>query len=309
METSVTYDSAAPSGEDSRVTAQRVSVKDYIQITKPGIVRSNLFVIFTGFWLASSSLDTFSWLLLLFTMAGGTLIMAGSCVLNNYLDRDLDIRMERTKRRAIAEGRISPRAAFGYGMILIILGTALLAFGANVLAAFLGFIGVFVYVVVYTAWMKRTSHLNTVVGAVSGAMPPLIGWTAVTGSLGAGAWALFAFLFFWQIPHFLALAILKSEDYRIAGYQMLPVVTGLEETKRQVVRWAAALLPASLLLYGLGLTGTTYFITALILGIGWIALCTLGFFVTNHMKWARYNFIYSLVYLLVMCTIMMVDAL
>ena len=308
METPATYVAAVSDQDSEGVVSPQATWRDFVQVTKPGIVRSNLLVVFTGFWLASAWTDTFGSWLLFFTLLGSSLVMAGSCVLNNYLDRDLDIIMDRTKKRAIADGRISARVAFLYGTGLIVAGTAALAFGANALSALLGLIGAFVYVVVYTAWMKRTSHLNTVVGAVSGAMPPLIGWAAVTGNIDPGAWALFAFLFLWQIPHFLALAIMKSDDYRAAGYQMLPVVTGFVETKRQVVRWAAALVPASLLLYGFGIVGEIYVYTATILGLGWVALSLYGLFAKDDMKWARQTFFYSLVYLLVMCVIMMVDA-
>ncbi|MEW9669253.1 heme o synthase [Ammoniphilus sp. 3BR4] len=308
METSATYNQSATEEAEDRVL-QPISWRDYIEVTKPGIVKSNLIVIVTGFWLASAWSDSFSFLLFLVTVIGSSLVMGGSCVLNNYLDRDLDLKMERTKDRIIASGRMSARFALIYGMALILVGTTMLGIWANSLSALLGLIGAFVYVVVYTAWMKRTTHLNTVVGAISGAMPPIIGWAAVTGNLEEGAWILFAFLFLWQIPHFLALAIMKSDDYRTAGYQMLPVVKGFLETKRQILIWTAALVPVSLFLYAVGVVGKIYFVTATVLGLGWLALAVAGFFAKDVMKWARQMFAYSLIYLVLLCIVMMVNAL
>ena len=308
METSVSYERSTADETNNRASLP-LTWRDYIEVTKPGIVKSNLIVIVTGFWLASAWMDSFSFLLFLITVIGSSLVMAGSCVLNNYLDRDLDLKMERTKDRIIASGRMSARFALLYGMGLILAGTTMLGVGANALAALLGLIGAFVYVVVYTAWMKRTTHLNTVVGAISGAMPPIIGWAAVTGNLEQGAWILFAFLFLWQIPHFLALAILKSEDYRNAGYQMLPVVKGFLETKRQILLWTAAVIPVSLFLYTVGVVGKFYFVTAAVLGLGWLALAVAGFFAKDVMKWARQMFLYSLVYLTGLCVVMMLNAL
>lgn len=308
METSATY-SAEKEILDTDNMPSQATWRDFVHVTKPGIVRSNLLVIVTGFWLASAWTDDFSIWLLLVTAVGSSLVMGGSCVLNNYLDRDLDIKMARTKDRPVATGRMSTRVALGYGMFLILAGTTVLGLGANALSALLGLIGAFVYVVVYTAWMKRTTHLNTVVGAISGALPPMIGWAAVTGNLEKGAWLLFAFMFLWQIPHFLALAMMKSKEYREAGYQMLPVVNSFLETKRQILLWTAALVPVSLFLYEVGVVGKIYFVSATVLGIGWLALAIKGFFAKDDMKWARQMFFYSLLYLTSLCIIMMVNAL
>ncbi|RKD21745.1 protoheme IX farnesyltransferase [Ammoniphilus oxalaticus] len=311
LETSATYSQEQDTVEALSSVEQDLGPltwRDYVQVTKPGIVRSNLIVIVTGFWLASAWKGSFDFMLLLYTILGGSLVMAGSCVLNNYLDRDLDIKMERTMERPIATGRMSAKTALGYGMLLIIAGTTVLGLTAeNGLAALLGIIGAFFYVVVYTAWMKRTTHLNTVVGAISGAVPPIIGWAAVTGNLEQGAWLLFSFLFLWQIPHFLALAMMKADEYREAGYHMLPVTNGFLETKRQILLWTAALVPVSLFMYEAGIVGKLYFISAAALGLGWLALAVKGFFAKDDMKWARSMFLYSLLYLVVSCVIMMVD--
>jgi len=308
MNTSATYTHSAEK-ESFETPPSQPTWRDFVEVTKPGIVRSNLLVIVTGFWLASAWTDSFSFLLLLSTVIGGSLVMGGSCALNNYLDRDLDIKMARTKERPVATGRMSAKVALGYGMFLVLAGTTVLGLGANALSALIGLIGAFVYVVVYTAWMKRTTHLNTVVGAISGAVPPMIGWAAVTGNLEKGAWILFAFLFLWQIPHFLALAMMKSKEYREAGYQMLPVVNSFLETKRQILIWTAAVIPVSLFLYEFGVVGKFYFVSAAVLGLGWLALAIKGFFAKDDMKWARQMFLYSLLYLTSLCIIMMVNAL
>lgn len=307
METSVTYESTTSNSAEETLS-QQATWRDFIQLAKPGIVKSNLIVIVTGFWLASTFTDSFHFWLFVITVVGSSLVMGGSCALNNYLDRDLDVKMERTRNRPIPSGKISAKSALLYGMFLILAGTTLLGLGANALAALLGLIGAFVYVVVYTAWMKRTTHLNTVVGAISGAVPPMIGWAAVTGNLEKGAWVLFAFLFLWQIPHFLALAMMKADEYRTAGYQMLPVVNSFLETKRQILLWTAALIPVSLFLYEVGVVGKVYFVSAAVLGIGWLALAVKGFFAKNDLKWARQMFFYSLIYLTGLCVIMMVNA-
>lgn len=178
----------------------------------------------------------------LLTLIGSSLIIAGSCAINNWYDRDIDHVMERTKVRPTVTGKIQPNQALWSGILLVALGLIMLLM-TTVMAAVIGFIGVFTYVVLYTMWTKRRYTINTVVGSVSGAVPPLIGWTAVEGNIGVVAWVLFMILFIWQIPHFLALAIKKTEDYRAANIPMLPVVYGFEVTKRQIIVWVACLMP------------------------------------------------------------------
>lgn len=221
--------------------------KDFLSLIKIGIVNSNLITTFTGMWLALhisglSFLGNLNTVLL--TLIGSSLIIAGSCAINNYYDRDIDHLMERTKVRPTVTGKIQPNQALWSGILLIALGLIMLLM-TTVMGAVIGFIGVFTYVVLYTMWTKRRYTINTVVGSVSGAVPPLIGWTAVEGHIGVVAWVLFMILFIWQIPHFLALAIKKTEDYRAANIPMLPVVHGFEVTKRQIIVWVACLFAAS----------------------------------------------------------------
>jgi len=179
----------------------------------------------------------------------------------------------------------------------------------NPLAALLAMIGHFVYVGVYSLWLKRTTTLNTVIGGISGAVPPMIGWVAVTGSIDPPAWILFIFMFLWQPPHFLALAMRKVEDYRAAGVPMLPVVRGFTEAKRQNLLYVAAMVPASLLLVQMGVVGLLYLVVATVLGLVYIGLSLEGFFTKDDNRWARRMFVYSLVYLTVMLLVMIVDPL
>lgn len=226
--------------------------KDFLSLIKIGIVNSNLITTFTGMWLAFhfsglSFLGNLNTVLL--TLIGSSLIIAGSCAINNYYDRDIDHLMERTKVRPTVTGKIQPNQALWSGILLVALGLIMLLM-TTVMAAVIGFIGVFTYVVLYTMWTKRHYTINTVVGSVSGAVPPLIGWTAVEGNISVLAWVLFLIMFIWQIPHFLALAIKKTEDYRAANIPMLPVVHGFEVTKRQIIVWVACLLPLPFFLGG-----------------------------------------------------------
>ncbi|MDQ0337523.1 protoheme IX farnesyltransferase [Caldalkalibacillus uzonensis] len=277
--------------------------KDYVTVTKVGIILGNLLTVLTGMWLAAGGFVGFSQLslaLILLTLLGTALIIASGTCLNNFIDRDIDQKMLRTKNRALAEGRLDPKNVLIMGYILAVLGTVLLLF-VNWVATMMALIGLFFYVVVYTMWLKRTHHLNTVVGGVAGAMPPVIGWTAVTGSLDPGAWVFFAFMFVWQPPHFLALAMRRCEDYRAAGIPMLPVVKGFGVTKQQIVLWVAALIPTSLYLYLVTNVGWSYVWLALVLGLAWLALALAGFYIKKDILWARINFVYSLAYLSLMC--------
>ncbi|AOU00855.1 protoheme IX farnesyltransferase [Bacillus velezensis] len=279
--------------------------KDFLSLIKIGIVNSNLITTFTGMWLALhisglSFLGNLNTVLL--TLIGSSLIIAGSCAVNNYYDRDIDHLMERTKVRPTVTGKIQPNQALWSGILLIALGLIMLLM-TTVMAAVIGFIGVFTYVVLYTMWTKRRYTINTVVGSVSGAVPPLIGWTAVEGRIGVVAWVLFMILFIWQIPHFLALAIKKTEDYRAANIPMLPVVHGFEVTKRQIIVWVACLLP---LPFFLGSLGLPIVILGTLLNVGWLVLGLMGFRMKNIMKWATLMFVYSLNYMTIYFVAMVV---
>ncbi|WP_027092181.1 heme o synthase [Cohnella thermotolerans] len=279
--------------------------KDLVALTKPGIIRLNLFAAFGGFWVASRwQID---WPLLVWMLLGSTLTMASACVFNNYFDRDFDTKMARTQNRALPQGRLRPSFVLGYAIVLGILGLGCLFVMVNPLCGWLGVLGFFVYVVVYTLWLKRNSTWSTSVGGVSGAMPPVIGYCAVTNEVDAGAWILFALLFLWQPPHFWSLAIRRVEEYRAAGYPVLPVVKGVLRTKIQMVPYIALLLVASVLLYTEGYVGEVFLVLSIVILACWVLHALSGFRTANTEKWAKTDFLFSVNYLMVMFIAMILD--
>lgn len=289
----------------AEAVSRRATWKDFVQLAKPGIIFSNSITAFGGFWVASQwNID---WLLLIYTMIGTALVMGSGCVLNNYLDRDMDTKMARTQDRALATGRITPQTVLAYGIILGVIGLSMLWFLANPVAALLGLIGLFVYVWIYTAWFKRTSVWSTFVGSFSGAMPPVIGYCAVNPELDAGAWILFGILFLWQPPHFWALGIRRMEEYRAAGFPLLPVVRGTFVTKLSMIRYVVLIVPVSLLLYFYGYVGSIYFYAATAMGLYWTYLTVKGFKAEDEVAWAKKMFIYSINYLTLLFIIMVIN--
>ena len=231
-------------------------VSAYVCLTKPRILTMVLVMSAAGFFLGAKSLqplDTFIIMLL-----GTALSSGGAAVLNNYIERDSDLLMDRTKIRPIPQGIITPPEALEFGITLVLMGVGLLAWQVNLLTGFLSLLTVFLYVLVYTP-LKRVTWWNTVVGAIPGALPPMGGWTAATGSLDLGAWLLFLILFVWQHPHFYAIAWMYKDDYARGGFKMLPVVEpdGLS-TFRQVIGFSLLLLPVSLLPAFFGMAGPIY---------------------------------------------------
>nr|WP_226681328.1 heme o synthase [Sutcliffiella horikoshii] len=280
--------------------------KDFLALIKIGIVNSNFITTFTGLWLAIYFTQTDGFIanldIVLLTMIGSSLVVAGSCSLNNYIDRDIDHLMSRTKNRPTVTGRMDPKGALYLGLFLTALGTIILAF-TTITAAVIGLIGAFTYVVLYTMWSKRKNTLNTVIGSVSGAVPPLIGWAAVDPGLSLIAWILFFIMFVWQIPHFLAIAIRRCEEYRNAGIPMLPVVHGFDITRRQMLVWVACLLPLPFWLFDLG---AGLIVLATLLNLGWLALSIAGFKMKDGLKWATLMFVYSLNYLTILFVSMII---
>jgi heme o synthase len=279
--------------------------KSFLATIKIGIVNSNLITTFTGLWLAlhftnNRFLDNLD--IVFFTLLGSSLIIAGSCSINNYIDRDIDPLMERTKDRPTVTGKFDPTKVLILGVFLVLFGTVLLSL-TTWTAMVIGIIGVFSYVVLYTLWSKRQYVSNTIVGSVSGAVPPLIGWAAVDGNLDIIAWSLFIIMFFWQPPHFYALAMRRVEEYRAAGIPMLPVVKGFKTTKNHINLWVTALLPLPFLLTSLG---SVFVVLATILNIGWLALGLYGYKIKDDIKWAKLMFVYSLQYLTIMFVAMVI---
>ncbi|AZN40085.1 heme o synthase [Paenibacillus albus] len=279
--------------------------KEYVALTKPKLIRLNAFAAFGGFWVASKwDID---WVLMIYMLIGSGLVMASACVINNYWDRELDKKMERTKNRALPTNRLKPANVLIYGIVLGIVGSVILFALVNPLSGWLGLLGFFAYVVVYTMWLKRTSTWSTSIGGISGAMPPVIGYCAVTGSVDAGAWILFALLFLWQPAHFWSLAIRRVEEYREAGFPLLPVVKGIKRTKLQMNPYIVLLIPTGILMFTYGYVGYAFLIISLLGSVLWLVHTLAGLKTADTNKWARTNFFISINYLMIVFLVMIVD--
>ncbi|MBA9084405.1 protoheme IX farnesyltransferase [Fontibacillus solani] len=279
--------------------------KDFIALTKPGILRSNLIAAFAGFWVASHWELEYGKLIL--TLLGTMLIMASSCVFNNYFDRELDTKMDRTKDRVLPTGKLAPKIVLWYAVILGIIGLSVLFAFSGPLAGVFGIIGMLVYVVIYTLWLKRNSTWSTSVGAISGAMPPLIGYVAVSGSVDLGAILLFALLFLWQPPHFWALGIRRVEEYRAAGFPLLPVVKGIPRTKLQMIPYLVLLVPIPILMYMYNYTGIWFLVIGEALSLMWLFMALKGFRSQDNDAWAKKVFLFSINYLTISLIVMILD--
>jgi len=242
--------------------------RDYFTMVKPKVQSLLLFTTITTMYVAGDP----SLGLVALTCLGGALSAGGAGAINHCLDRDLDLLMSRTADRPVPAGRVSPRAALLYGIGLGVASFALLALTVNLLSAALALSGLLGYVLVYTLWLKRRTPLNIVIGGAAGAVPPLVAWAAVTGSIEPGAIYLFAIVFMWTPPHFWALSLLMKDEYAKAGVPMLPVVRGEAETRRQIVAYSAVLVLVSLVPHLTGLLGVLYSSSALILGAAFMAL-------------------------------------
>jgi protoheme IX farnesyltransferase len=241
------------------------------------------------------------------TLLGTVLIMASSCVFNNYFDRELDLKMERTRNRSLPTGRLTPKVVLSYAIILGVLGLLVLFSFSGALAGLCGMFGMFVYVIMYTLWLKRSSTWSTSIGGLSGAMPPVIGYVAVTGRMDLGAWLLLAMLFLWQPPHFWALAIRRVEDYRAGGFPLLPVVKGIERTKIQMIPYLVLQIFVPILMYAYGYAGIFYLTVSLILSVLWLYYALKGFRAKNTDAWAKKVFLYSINYLSLSFILMILD--
>ena len=288
----------------ARVDRFRRRVMDYLALTKPRLTLLALVAVLVGFLLGSSR--PLEWERLFITLLGAWLVGGGGNALNQWWEREADARMRRTRHRPLPAGRLTPSEALGFGVIAAMLGLLLLAARVNSVAAGLASATIISYVFLYTP-LKRRTALCTLVGAVPGAMPPVIGWAAGRGHLSLEAWVLFAMLFFWQLPHFLAIAWVHREDYARAGFRMLPVVDpdGLS-TARQMVLYGLALLPISLLPTVLGVAGEWYFVGAALLGL-WFVGMTIAAASRRSPARASRVFLASVGYLPVVLGLMVLD--
>jgi heme o synthase len=295
---------AVPGAPRAMATATRSRTSDFVTLTKP---RLNLLVVATtagGYYLGAgpgaNAID-----LAQVTLATA-LVAGGSAAFNQVMERKVDALMDRTRRRPVAEGRLSPRDALVFAAALSLTGLLWLALATTLLAAVVALVTLLTYVAVYTPLKPRTTFA-TVVGAIPGALPPMIGWAAATDTLSREAWVLFAIIFLWQMPHFLAIAWLFRDDYARAGFRMLPVLEpDGRSTGYQVAAYASALLPVSLVPSLMGLTGLAYFAVSLLLGAAFLAV-SLRFALSRTRRDARVLFFTSIVYLPLVWLAMVLD--
>jgi len=286
----------------------RELVSDMVALTKPAIMSLLLLTAIGAMFLAARGVPPFS--LLAATIVGGAAASGGASALNHYFDRDIDELMRRTRRRPLPAHRVPDEWAVGLGIVLNIVAFAVLTLFANVLAAALALGGTLFYILVYTLWLKRSTVQNIVIGGAAGAIPPLVGWAAVTGSLDLSAWLLFAIVFFWTPAHFWALALLISDDYKRAGVPMLPVVRGEEATTWGIFTYALSLVPLSVLLFLGGGLGPLYLVAAVSLGlvfVGW-SVRLIRAAAARRRAVARGLYVYSLLYLALLFVAIMVDS-
>ncbi|PSB34212.1 heme o synthase [Chlorogloea sp. CCALA 695] len=283
-------------------------VRSYYQLTKPRIIPLLLITTASSMWIASSGqVDP---LLLLVTLSGGTLAAAAAQTINCIYDRDIDYAMERTRHRPLPSGKVQPRDALIFAIALTILSFTLLTVFANLLSALLAMSGIVFYVAIYTHLLKRHTSQNIVIGGAAGAIPALVGWAAVTGTLSWAAWVIFAIVFLWTPPHFWALALMIRDDYAKVGVPMLPVVAGNEATTKQIWLYTLVLIPSTfLLIYPLNVSGIVYGALAALLATIFIKKAWALGREPDSKELARSLFFYSIIYMMALCAAMIVDSL
>lgn len=283
-------------------------IRSYWQLTKPRIIILLLVTTAGSMWIAAhGAVDP---LLLLITLVSGALAAASANTINCLYDRDIDYTMERTRHRPLPSGRIQPRDALWFAIALAVISFTLLTVFANLLSACLAMSGIVTYVLVYTHWLKRHSTQNIVIGGSAGAIPPLVGWAAVTGEVGWPAWILFGIIFLWTPPHFWALAMMIRDDYAKVGVPMLPVVKGDAPTAQQIWLYTLVLVPFTLLLvYPMQTLGLVYAAIALLLGAVFIGKAYNLRQEPSNRDLARSLFKYSILYMMLLCAGMAIDSL
>ncbi|MES2272852.1 MAG: heme o synthase [Chlamydiota bacterium] len=279
-------------------------IKTYYLLTKPGIIMGNLITTASAFVLASRGHIDFR--LFLSTVAGLFFVIASACVFNNYIDRDADRKMARTKNRALAKGLVSTRNAILFALFLGMTGISILSLYTNFLAALIASIGFFVYVALYSFWKYRTTYA-TLVGSISGAIPPVVGYCAASNRFDLGAALLFMILVLWQMPHFFSIAVYRFDEYAAASIPVLPALKGMQTTKIYMLLYIIAFTLAVLLLTVFGYTGYAYLTVAILLGSTWGWLCIKGFKADNDRVWARQMFRLSLVVITGLSIMMSLD--
>ena len=281
-------------------------LKNYYWLTKPGIIYGNLINTAAGFLLAAHShIDL--WLMAA-TLGGIALIIASACVVNNYIDRDIDKKMARTKKRALASGTIPVRNALLYAVVLGLLGFITLALWTNALTIWLGVIAVFVYIVPYSITKRKTIY-GTAVGSISGALPPVAGYVAVVGHIDAAAWLLFVIFTAWQMPHFYAIATYRLKDYQKAGLAVMTVKASVRRAKIESIAYIAVFLAANVLLTVKGYTGQIYAVVLATWSAMWLLKAYHGLHAADDTAWGRDLFLFSLKVVMVLDIMLSVGAL
>lgn len=258
----------------------------------------NLITVAAGFLLASRG--HFDLWLFLSTLLGLTCIIASACVFNNYIDRQIDKKMERTKNRALVTGLITNKKAILFAVALGLLGNFVLILYTNFLTVAITDLGFLVYVLLYSIWKCRTVY-GTAIGSIAGGIPAVVGYCAVTNNFDAGALILFVIMVFWQMPHFFSIAIYRIDDYAHASIPVLPVKKGLYRTKVHMILYIAGFIAATALLTFYHYTGYAYLIIATLFGLSWLVLCIKGFKSSNDPQWARHMFRLSLITIMAIC--------
>lgn len=276
-------------------------IKDYYTLTKPGIIYGNGITLVAGFLLASGSHVAYG--LLLLTLIGLSLVIASGCVFNNYIDRDIDALMERTKKRALVRGVISHAHALIFGAILGVIGFCMLLLFTNWITFIAACVGFFVYVGVYSLWLKRQSVHSALIGSISGAVPIVAGYLSVRGEIDLGVIILFLILVFWQMPHSFAIALYRLRDYEAASIPVFPVKKGVQKTKVHMLIYTILFVIATEALFVYGYTTNLYFFSMTFLGALWIIYSAYGLYIPSSTTtmWARRMFIFSIIILLVFC--------
>ncbi|MGC6473404.1 MAG: heme o synthase [Candidatus Puniceispirillaceae bacterium] len=281
------------------------TVGEFFQLMKPRVMSLVIFTGFAGMFLAPGQMHPILAAVALFAIAAGA---GASGAINQWYDRDIDAVMSRTRNRPIPAGRVVPAEALALGIVISFLSVLLLSLTSNLLAGGLLAFTIFFYAVIYTVWLKRSTAQNIVIGGAAGALPPMVGWAAVTGSVSIESIALFALIFIWTPPHFWALALVKNDDYKQAGVPMLPVVAGAAETRKQILIYALILAPTGLAPYALSMTSILYPAIAAVMGIIFVGLAvSLYRKPSDAAAWKLFKF--SIFYLFILFAALIADRL
>lgn len=279
----------------------------YYRLIKPRVMYGNLITTIAGFLFAAKG--DIDWVLFAATTLGTALVISSACVINNYLDQDIDALMERTKSRPLTAGEISGKSALIFGIMLGLIGFAVLLLWSNWLVLLTGLVGWIVYVWLYGALGKRKSVHGTLVGSISGATPILAGYVAVTGQLDVTAFILFMILFLWQMPEFYSISIFRKDEYARAKVPVISVVKGVEHTKKEILLYTVLFVIVSLSLSVLSFAGWTYFIVMFLLGVRWLHIGVEGQITKDDNAWSKKMFKFSLVILVVFSVLISINSL